>query len=85
MNSKQLANVLIKILGVSVFVHSIPSLLLLVAAQIQTYNAGMQNFPVNGYANAAISPVSMLIIGACLVVASRVIADWLFGNEDGQP
>ncbi len=83
MNSKQLANVLIKILGVSVIVHEIPVIFSLMLTEIQMSNSGIRGFPSSS-GSTMVLVVLTLGIGVGLVLASRNLADWLMGSEDEQ-
>ena len=66
MRSKQLANVLIKILGLSVLVHSIPGVL-------GVWYGSLFN---------SLQQVIMPVLGIWLIVKSRDIAEFLFKNEE---
>ena len=66
MKSKQLANVLIKILGLSILVHDIPGV----------FTVLYSNLP-----NFLLLAVSVAL-GIFLIVKSRAIAEFLFKNED---
>jgi hypothetical protein len=78
MKTKQLANVLIKILGLSVLVHSIPGI-----------GSGLFYFTrERGIASSgdgwlyALTTVILPTIGIIFIVKSRDIAGFLFKNED---
>ncbi len=78
MKSKQLANVLIKILGLSVFVHSIPGIITGLYNVVRVRGAG-------GPGDFWFYPVSSLVlaaIGVYLIVKSRDVAAYLFKGED---
>jgi hypothetical protein len=78
MKSKQLANVLIKILGLSVFIHSIPNVV------TGLYNA-VRVSTVRGTGDWWFYPVSSLVLtaaGIYLIVRSRNVAECLFKNEE---
>jgi len=66
MRSKQLANVLIKILGLSLVVHGIPGV-------IGVWYSSLFN---------GLQLVLLPALGIFLIVKSRVIAEFLFKNED---
>ncbi len=77
MKPKQLANVLIRLLGLSVVVHDIPAVV-----------TGLANIlHRNGYGPSTMAwfyPVSSLVLaglGVYLIVKSRCLADWLFWDE----
>jgi hypothetical protein len=82
MKSKQLANVLMKILGISVLLHGIPSF-------VSGFIIGLSSLGAVGgssaygrswaYTGAAVVEVILAIF---LIVKSRKIADILFKGED---
>jgi hypothetical protein len=87
MNSKQLANVLIKILGLSVIVHSIPGIL--GSLFMMMHSAGQMTATSFGRPSSApdsslfiASNVVTIFVGALLIAKSRAIAGLLFGAED---
>jgi len=79
MKSKQLANVLIKILGLSVFVHSIPSIIGALASYVQ--RSGEIHGP-HDYWLYPVSSVVLVALGVYLIVKSRDVAEFLFKNEE---
>ena len=81
MKTKQLANILIKILGLSVLVHSISSIIseLLPFLQIMGANGNLHS---NYYWLYPLSSVVSAIIGIYLLVKSRDVAAFLFKVED---
>jgi hypothetical protein len=80
MKSKQLANVLIKVLGLSVFVHSIPGI---ITGLYNMARASARSFGGPGeFWFYPISSLALAALGICLIVKSRCLADWLFKNED---
>ncbi len=78
MNSKQLANVLIKVLGLSILAHSIPGILngILSALVARGVGAG------GNYWLLYVSPVASAAIGIWLLIQSRSIAEFLFRSGD---
>jgi len=77
MKTKQLANVLIRILGLSEVVHSLPAII-----------SGLYSvMRADGYGHSAevwLYPVSSLVLaglGVCLILKSRELAAWLFKDE----
>jgi hypothetical protein len=77
MKSKQLANVLIKILGLSVLVHSLPGII------TGLYNAAHVR-GVGGPGDYWFYPVSSVVlaaIGISLIIKSRAVAEFLFKDE----
>jgi hypothetical protein len=80
MKSKQLANVLIKILGLSVSVHGIPSVITGLFQLLQYRGMGSQG---GGYYwLLPFSSVILVAIGIYLVIKSRDVAAFLFKDED---
>ena len=83
MKSKQLANVLIKILGLSVCIHAIPLV-------VSGFMMGMFGFIVGGAESGEVirilsSPIGAAVeaaVGIFLIVKSRKIAEFLFKNDD---
>lgn len=74
MTPLQLANVLIKILGLSVCVHSVPTLLQILLTFGLARGGGNAMF---SWTYAASSTL-MLIVGFYLIMASRSVAESLF-------
>jgi hypothetical protein len=78
MKPKQLANVLIKILGLSEIVRYLAQV---TAVLIQMLEAGGR-FGGSGYASLWANLVIELTIGIVLIAKSRAIAELLFRTED---
>ena len=80
MKTKQLANVLIKILGLSVLVHGIPSIITGLLTLVRASGVGSRGdyffwvYPL--------SSVVLVAIGICLIVKSREVAEYLFKGDD---
>ena len=89
MNSKQLANVLIKILGLSIGIHAFPASILAVISALEALIHAMQNihpagaqFPNWTYSMSYVIQSSVeLAAGAFLILRSRWITEFLFKNE----
>ena len=87
MKSKQLANVLIKILGLSVIVHSFPTILgslfvlMQSGGQVTVSNYGRVSAAPDNSLFIASSLVTVFI-GVFLIVKSRAIAEFLLKAED---
>jgi hypothetical protein len=79
MKTKQLANILIKILGLSVVVHGIPSIITGLVQTLQVRGMGSQNGYFWLY---PFSSVILVAIGIYFVVQSRDVAAFLFKDED---
>jgi len=78
MNSKQLANVLIKILGLSVIVHNLSTLIGGLLTIMQASRAGM----AGGGSFFLLTSVLTVFVGIFLIVKSRAIAEFLLKAED---
>ncbi len=78
MKSKQLANVLIKILGLSVVVHSIPAI---ITGLFNIARASGRGWP-GDYWFYPVSSVVLLALGVYLVAKSRCVTEFLFKGED---
>jgi len=86
MKSKQLANVLIKIIGLYICVFAIPTFITAIVVGLSNYSIlGQSN---NGTAilvrtlSTLISAAIQAALGIFLIVLSRKIAGFLFKNED---
>ena len=77
MKTKQLANVLIKILGLSVVVHGIPSIFsgLFTILQVPRGSSG-------NYWYYPVASVITLGVGIYLIIKSRDVAEYLFKGDD---
>jgi hypothetical protein len=78
MKSKQLANVLIKILGLSVIVHGTPTIVMGFISALPAARAGA-GFGAWIY---LLSSVAVVVIGLFLIIQSRAVADFLFKGDD---
>jgi hypothetical protein len=90
MNPKQLANVLIKILGLSLCAHGIPALLGIVVSGIQLLIQAMHDGNPNSVTHYSymgcpvlywLSPVIEVALGIYLIVRSRSLTEKLFKDE----
>lgn len=81
MKTKQLANILIKILGLSVIVHGIPSIL---TGLLTVLQAGGVGFGSRGgyFWLYPLSSVVLLAVGIYLILKSRDVAAFLFKDDD---
>jgi hypothetical protein len=82
MKSKQLANVLIKILGLSLVAHGIIAVLNAAGTMLIAQGMGARQGAWFPSWFGQISPVATLLIGIILIVASRNITNLLFKAED---
>jgi uncharacterized membrane protein HdeD (DUF308 family) len=81
MKTKQLANILIKILGLSVLAHGIPSILNGLSTMFQAFGSH-GNYYSNYFWVYPLSSVVSVVIGIYLIVKSRDVAAFLFKDED---
>lgn len=82
MKTKQLANVLIKILGLSVLVQGIPSILITLFSMLEAGGVGFGLRANYGYWLHLLPTLIMVVIGIYLIVRSRDVATFLFKDED---
>lgn len=90
MNQKQLANVLIKILGLSICIHGFPAFVAAAIGAVEALIRGMQDshqntgqFPVWTYSvTYLIQSVVEFIAGIFLIVRSRWLTDKLFIKDE---
>jgi len=80
MKTKQLANVLIKILGLSVVVHSVPAIMTGLINIIR--EASIASRSPRDYWFYPVLSLVLAALGICLIVMSRCVADFLFKSED---
>jgi hypothetical protein len=81
MKTKQLANVLIKVLGLSVLVHGIPSILTGLWTMLQAGTVGFGSHG-NYYWRYPLSSVVLVAVGIYLIVRSREVTAFLFKDKD---
>ncbi len=79
MKTKQLANILIKILGLSVVVHGIPAV---ISGIFNIVRASKAYGSPSDFWAYPISTVILLVIGVYLIVKSRDVTALLFKDED---
>jgi len=82
MKSKQLANVLIKILGLSVLVEGIPSILNGLFSLLQIRGSGSQIGNMGYYWLYPLSSVVTVVLGVYLIIKSREVAEYLFKGDE---
>jgi ABC-type nickel/cobalt efflux system permease component RcnA len=83
MKSKQLANVLIKIIGLYVCLCAIPGLVCGIAVVFaRAVGAPQGNDAIAYVLPEAIGAAIQLVVGVILVVKSRNLAEFWFKNED---
>lgn len=82
MKSKQLANVLIKMLGLSVCLYAIPSCvsgILFAVIRPQPSSEGMEAMRIITY---AIGAGFQSVIGIAIIAMSQTIAGWMFKSDE---
>ncbi len=84
MKSKPLANVLIKILGLSLGVHSIPTL---ISGIVGAFASSLSTAPVRMGSSGRFTPLFAgtlveLALGIALILKSKDVAEYLFKRED---
>ena len=82
MKTKQLANLLIKILGLSVVVHSIPTIVASLLSMLYAAGLGPGSQGMYPYFLHFVPNLILFVIGIYLIVKSRDVAALLFKNED---
>jgi hypothetical protein len=91
MKSKQLANVLIKIVGISVFLHAIPSVCsgffiglfgAIFGFPSSATRSGASSYSLTYPLAYGLAGVVAVVVAILVIVKSRKIADYLFKDED---
>ena len=91
MKSKQLANVLIKILGISVILHAMPSFLTGLFAELLGFFSGLassatrssdSSYPLTYPMASGLAGMVSIAIAIVLIVKSRKIAQYLFSDDE---
>jgi len=82
MKSKQLANVLFKVLGFSICLYAIPSCVSGIAYAISV--AGESKAMATEYRifSAAVGAGVQAVVGIIVIAMSRKISGWMFKNDD---
>jgi hypothetical protein len=81
MKSKQLANVLIKIIGLYVCLCAIPGLVSGVLAFF-AFDMGGKNERILSALSYSIGDAVQVLVGVFLIIKSRKLSDFWFKNED---
>ena len=82
MKSRQLANVLFKVMGFWVCLGAIPSCVSGMLIAIQSHIANGSGFEVVRVLSYAIGSGVQLAIGIAVIAMSQKISSWLFKNDD---
>jgi hypothetical protein len=82
MKSKQLANVLIKILGLSVCVHAVPALISVLLSAFMSLGVSRGDAPILRILLSGVGVGVEAIIGVLLIVNSPKVVELLFKGQD---
>jgi hypothetical protein len=82
MKTRQLANVLIKVLGLSIVAHSIPAIISATMTMLIAQGMGARQGAWFPSWFGQITPLATLVIGIVLIVASRSVTGLLFKKDD---
>jgi len=83
MKSKQLANVLIKILGLSVCLYAIPSFISSIVVGLSSLGLARESAPVIlRMISYGIGAAVQSAVGICFIVKSKSIVEFLFKGEE---
>ena len=82
MKSRQLANVLIKILGISVCLYAIPSCVTGIIVTVMQLPSSGGGFEVMRMVSYAIGAGVQFAIGIAIIFLSQKISGWLFKSDD---
>jgi hypothetical protein len=82
MKSKQLANVLIKMLGLSICVYGIPSIVLGLVEIIGDSEGVNKGITILEIIATLAASGAQVLIGIFIMKASKKIAGWMFTNEE---
>jgi hypothetical protein len=87
MNAKQLANILVKIVGLDMCAHAVPQLVALAWVQLGNVIRAGVSLPmqVNLLTTSIGVPLMSLIIGVFMIISSSVVTNWLFETEPREP
>ena len=83
MSKKQLADVLIKILGLSLCAHSVTSVFIAIIGALRIGEVGFQSMPRTSpaYLTTLILALIPFAIGVCFILKSRQVTDKLFQDQ----
>jgi hypothetical protein len=82
MKSKQLANVIIKMLGLSVCLYAIPSCITGILYGLSTVMASKPDMVFTRVISSAVGAAVQAIIGIVIICQSQKIAGVMFKNDD---
>lgn len=82
MKPKQLANVLFKVLGFSVCLHAIPSLVEGIAIFLVRQDESGWHFAEVQFVSYGIGAAVQLIVGIAIITMSQKISAWLIKSDD---
>lgn len=82
MKSRQLTNVLIKILGLSVCLHAIPTCVIGIFTALTMPGAAKTDITAIRIIGPAVAAGVQAVFGIIVIVASETIAGWMFKKDD---
>ena len=82
MKSKQLANVLIKMLGFFICLYAIPSFVSGIVFGLEAKNVSSTDITVMRIFSSAVGSGIEAVFGVIVIAASRKIAGWMFKSDD---
>jgi hypothetical protein len=82
MKSRQLANVLFKVLGFWVCLEAIPSCVSGILIAIQAHMSSGESFEMLRITSYAMGAAIQLVIGIAIIAMSQKISGWLFKSDD---
>jgi hypothetical protein len=82
MKSKHLANVLIKMLGLSVCLHAIPSCVICILFNLASMSVSKTDITFDCVFASAVGPGVQAIIGIVIICQSQKIAGMMFKSDD---
>jgi len=92
MNSKQLANILVKLLGLDLCVRALPTLAAVAWFQLQNFAQNVPGFSsrmtvnyVTSTSASMVAPVISAAVGIILIGLSRSVVNLLFQTETREP
>jgi hypothetical protein len=82
MKTKQLANVLIKILGLSICIYAIPSFVLGILVMLSDSDGSTRNITVWGISVNVVSAAVQVVVGIVIISLSQKIAGLMFKSDE---
>ena len=82
MKSRQLANVLIKMLGLSICLYAIPSCVSGILVGITQLEVSKWDITIIRILSSAIGAAVQAVVGIVIISASQKIAGWMFKSDE---